>query len=94
MEPLEDADQGMTPADVDSGVPSGTDMGDMPGGAQSPTYGDLLVTEFLYDPDGLSDETAEWIELTNVSSNILNVSGCFLADGGTRATMGRRFSAW
>ena len=79
-------DQGTNPIDTDSDVPSGEDMAVMPGGAQTPTFGDLLVTEFLYNPEVLSDETAEWIELTNVSSNVLTVSGCFLADGGTRET--------
>ena len=52
------------------------------GGAPAPQAGQVLVTEVLYDPqDPLSENTAEWVELTNVSAGPLTLTGCELHDG-------------
>ncbi len=47
-----------------------------------PQAGDLVVAEFLFDPDFVSDSSGEWIELYNASSSTLDLSGFELHDDG------------
>ena len=41
-------------------------------------YGDLLITEIMYDPDSLNDSYGEWIELYNNSSNAINLKNLII----------------
>lgn len=55
-------------------------------GLSVPALGDLIVSEFMYDPHGpvenrLQDDRAEWIEIVNVSMNRLDLSTCTISDG-------------
>lgn len=40
-----------------------------------PVYGDLLITEIMYNPSILSDAEGEWIELFNNSKKTINLKG-------------------
>jgi hypothetical protein len=40
-----------------------------------PSYGDLLITEIMYDPSALSDAAGEWIEIYNASASTINMKG-------------------
>ena len=54
-----------------------TDDGlDPPAGAVS--YGDLLITEIMYDPSVLSDTDGEWFEIYNNSSQMINLQNLIL----------------
>jgi hypothetical protein len=51
------------------------------GGARAPAVGELIVTEIMYDTNGaLAETAAEWIELTNVSTDALLLDGCVVLD--------------
>lgn len=50
--------------------------------ASAPGAGDVVITEFLADPDALEDAHGEWVELTNVTDLDLDLSGCTLSDEG------------
>jgi len=41
-------------------------------------YGDLLITEIMYDPTALSDATGEWIEVYNASASTINLKDLVL----------------
>lgn len=47
-----------------------------------PVPGDLVVTEFMSNPDAVSDAAGEWIELYNSSGASLDLDGFELADDG------------
>jgi len=56
-------------------------------GARAPVAGELIVTEIMYDTNGaLSENTAEWIELANVSDAPLTLDGCDVVDGSATPT--------
>lgn len=59
----------------------GDDGGDDGGDARSPKTGDLVITEFMAQP-AVDDSFGEWVEITNVSADTIDLSGCFLADDG------------
>lgn len=42
--------------------------------------GDLVITEIMYDPDGVSDANGEWFELYNGSGYTVNLKGLAVAD--------------
>ncbi|MDP6932178.1 MAG: lamin tail domain-containing protein, partial [Myxococcota bacterium] len=68
--------------DTSTGADTGTG-GDT--GAETlatPGAGDVLFTEFLADPGMVADALGEWVELTNVSDEAFDLSGCVLVDGG------------
>jgi hypothetical protein len=50
------------------------------GGARAPTAGEVIFIELMPDPDQLSDEDAEFCEIKNVSSAVLELQGCLLTD--------------
>ena len=52
------------------------------GGGVDPSRGALVITEFLPDPDGVADDAGEWVELTNVSAETLDLTGYSLVDDG------------
>jgi len=47
-----------------------------------PVYGDLLITEIMYDPKSISDSYGEWIEVYNNSAKSINLKGLVLRRGG------------
>src|SRR5689334_5849337 len=49
--------------------------------AQSP--GSIIITEFMADPSAVSDVSGEWIEITNISSQQIDINGWHLKDNGT-----------
>lgn len=48
-------------------------------------YGRVLITEFLPDPDGVADALGEWVEVTNIDSEAVDLTGWSLADAGRNA---------
>lgn len=68
----------------------GTPGADNPGcdaggpGADASTAA-VIVTEFLPDPDGVADELGEWVELTNLSAEGVDLTGWTLTDRGRNA---------
>ena len=46
-----------------------------------PDAGDIIFSELMFNPTGLSDSTAEWFEMYNVSGRPLWLGGCQLSDG-------------
>ncbi|MEM1324969.1 MAG: lamin tail domain-containing protein [Bacteroidota bacterium] len=42
--------------------------------------GDLVISEFLADPDTVSDANGEWIEIYNSTNDSINLKGYFLND--------------
>jgi len=77
-------------ANVACGGGSGEDTGDTgsptdpvePGPLRAPTVGDLVFTEFLPDPAAVDDGLGEWVEITNISPDPLDLSGHALSDTG------------
>lgn len=49
----------------------------------APAPGDVLLNELMVDPAAVTDLHGEWLELVNVSTTRLNLSGCVLVDDGT-----------
>jgi hypothetical protein len=49
---------------------------------RTPQAGDMVITEFMADPDDLEDNEGEWVELLNVSDHPVDLSGSALADNG------------
>ncbi len=47
--------------------------------------GDLVISEFLANPAGLSDGRGEWVELFNASTSAIDLRGLTLADDGSDA---------
>lgn len=50
-------------------------------------YGYLLITEIMYDPDALSDNLGEWVELYNASNKMINLNGLKFTDNGSNFTI-------
>lgn len=74
---------GAPPPDQDSGA-SGAPPPDGDTGAepQPPALGDVLVTEFLADAAAVDDSVGEWVELTNLSDETVDLGGTTLSDLG------------
>ena len=59
-----------------------------------PSAGQVIISEFMYDPHGpidnrLEDDRAEWVEIVNVSDLTLDLANCVLADASsTTASIG------
>jgi hypothetical protein len=49
--------------------------------ASAPVYGDLLITEIMYNPLALTDAVGEWIEVYNNSKKEINLKGLVLRRG-------------
>ena len=72
-----------TPSDTaeDTGNDStDTDTGGT--GTATPAVGDVIITEFLSDPLAVLDEFGEWVELTNLTTEDLDLSGYMIEDSG------------
>ena len=46
----------------------------------APAPGELVISEFMPNPDLVTDDNGEWLELTNVSAGPVNIEGCILYD--------------
>jgi hypothetical protein len=66
----------------DTGAPGDTALPDDTGGAGPgpDAQGEVLITEFMADPVDVADSLGEWIELTNLSGEELDLGGCMLLD--------------
>ncbi len=47
------------------------------------TYGDLIITEIMFDPSLLTDALGEWVEFYNTSTFRINLNGLRFADNST-----------
>ena len=74
------------PADTDSAPDTGTGT-DTGTSAREPVVGDIIITEFLADPGAVTDDLGEWIELKNLSTDVLDLSGCMIQDTGRNRYM-------
>lgn len=45
-------------------------------------YGEVVITEFVPDPDGVADDQGEWVEITNISATDIDMAGWSLRDNG------------
>lgn len=50
--------------------------------AVAPSVGDLVITEFMPNPSAVADDAGEWLEITNVTESVIDLSGCTLEDEG------------
>jgi hypothetical protein len=56
------------------------DGGGCVGTARLPAVGELVITEIMKNPRVVFDTLGEWVELTNVSADALDLAGCTLRD--------------
>ncbi|MCA9545288.1 MAG: lamin tail domain-containing protein, partial [Myxococcales bacterium] len=55
----------------------------------APAAGQVVITELMYDPHGpLSDNTAEWVELQNVTDQALSLATCTFTANGSGGALG------
>jgi hypothetical protein len=50
--------------------------------ARVPGLGEVIITEMMIDPDSVSDESGEWVEIQNNTVHWLDLSGHRLGDSG------------
>jgi hypothetical protein len=50
--------------------------------------GDLVISEFMYNPDAVGDADGEYVEIFNPTSQDLNLEGCVIEDNNSSHTMG------
>ncbi len=50
---------------------------------RAPRPGEVVINELMINPAIVPDPRGEWIELTSIASDELNLSGCSLVDDGT-----------
>ncbi|MFT4974680.1 MAG: hypothetical protein ACI8S6_000563 [Myxococcota bacterium] len=70
-----------TDTDTDSDTDTDTDT-DTDAGPRPPSPGDLVISELMIDPSGVSDSVGEWVELVNVTEDSLDLSDLTLGDEG------------
>jgi hypothetical protein len=78
-------DTGDTVGTGDTGESGDTDTGNEPSSEPSgisPSVGDIIFTEMMIDPKGIPDADGEWIELTNLTNDTLDLSGFAIRDDG------------
>lgn len=49
--------------------------------------GDIVINEFMANPDAVADFNGEWIELSNTTDSPINIDGWTIADSGTSHTI-------
>lgn len=54
--------------------------------AQAASYGQVVISEIMYDPAGAAPEPNEWVELYNPTSSPIDISGWVLTDDRTFPT--------
>lgn len=52
------------------------------GSGPNDRYGAVIITEFVPDPDGVADDMGEWVELTNLTPDAIDLGGYNLRDEG------------
>ncbi len=62
------------------------DTGIVPGWARGPVPGEIIVSEIMIHPAATDDNVGEWVELRNVGSVWMDLSGHRLADRGVDDT--------
>lgn len=67
------------PADVPADLPADVPdvQPDVPASPDSP----VVITEIMYDPDGIPDDKGEWLELYNAGEDMVDLNGWRLEDG-------------
>lgn len=73
---------------VSAGTPGAANAAcglDTEGGGADARYGSVIITEVLPDPAGVADDLGEWVELTNIDSVEVDLSGWQLVDDGRNA---------
>ena len=62
---------------------------------RAPVPGDLVISELLIDPQASADALGEWVELTNLTDDILDLGGAVLRDDGRNlATLPEGTKLW
>jgi hypothetical protein len=69
--------------DVQPTSDGGNDSGPTTTSAPTPTQGEVLITELMYDSSG-PEPDGEWFELYNTASSTRSLGGLTLVDGGNR----------
>jgi hypothetical protein len=67
------------PAQDDAG---GSVVPAMSGPQRPSSTGQIVITEIMSNPQAVSDEEGEWIELYNTGADDLDLAGCVIDDGG------------
>jgi hypothetical protein len=70
-------DDTATPQDIEE------DSGPVVTEGPAPVLGDLVITEIMFDPTGLSDSNAEWLEVVNTTDHAVSLAACQLHDMGS-----------
>lgn len=52
---------------------------------QDPRVGEIVISEFMADPQAAPDDRGEWVELTNMTNTPLRLKGLKLSDKGTNS---------
>jgi cysteine-rich repeat protein len=82
------------PAECGNGVQEGTeacedgntDDGDGCSSActvENFSYGDIIITEIMYDPKAVDDTAGEWFEIYNTANHDININGWIIKDAKT-----------
>ncbi|HRE90110.1 MAG TPA: hypothetical protein PK095_13335, partial [Myxococcota bacterium] len=79
---LREGDEGCDDGDLDDldGCTRGCVTGPV---VRPPRVGEVILTELMIAPSRVADLDGEWLELTSLSDEVVNLSGCELVDGGT-----------
>jgi len=82
----DDSDEAINPGsteicsdDVDNDCDGLVDVQD-PQCAVPAEFGDLVITELMVDPDAVEDAAGEYVEVFNLSNNLINLNGLVLRD--------------
>ena len=67
---------------LDTGSEPSVEPSDEPIDAVVPNVGDIIFTEIMLDTKGIVDSVGEWIELTNLTDERLNLTGFAIQDDG------------
>ena len=49
-------------------------------GLRPPAAGELLISEIMYNPEGVRDDLGEWVEIYNPQGDSLDLDGCTIGD--------------
>jgi len=60
---------------------SGSSSGCTDSSPRAPHVGEVVISEMMVDPDSVEDRHGEWVEIHNITSHWLDLSGYRLADG-------------
>jgi len=71
---------GICEGTTDSGTSNETNE---TGGTNATSDGNIIITEFMYNPDAVSDTAGEWVEIYNAGSDAVNLNSWTLKDSGS-----------